>query len=94
MPIAGGAYTWSNQMSDNEVILEKLDRVLCPPNWNIAFPKAVVMLDITMGSDHALKRIVPRPSKAVGSRYHSLGTLIGLVASSGGLNSLCSDGVN
>ncbi|KAL4378358.1 hypothetical protein GQ457_02G030160 [Hibiscus cannabinus] len=53
MPIAGAAYTWSNQRSNDDAILEKLDRVLCSPNWNIAFPKAVVMLDIAMGSDHA-----------------------------------------
>ncbi|KAL4362395.1 hypothetical protein GQ457_04G024660 [Hibiscus cannabinus] len=59
MPIVGGAYTWSNQRSDNEAILEKLDRVLCSTSWNIAFPKAVVMLDIPMGSDHVPVVIYP-----------------------------------
>ncbi|KAK9034092.1 hypothetical protein V6N11_050270 [Hibiscus sabdariffa] len=59
MPITGGAYTWSNQRSDNDAILEKLDRVLCSTSWNIAFPKAVVMLDIAMGSDHAPIIIYP-----------------------------------
>ncbi|KAK8596659.1 hypothetical protein V6N12_065142 [Hibiscus sabdariffa] len=54
MPISGGAFTWSNQRIDDETILEKLDRVLCSPKWNILFPKAVAMLDIAIGSDHAL----------------------------------------
>ncbi|KAK9032251.1 hypothetical protein V6N11_056525 [Hibiscus sabdariffa] len=47
------SFTWSNQRSDDEAILEKLDRVLCSPNWNILFPKVVAMLDIAMGSDYA-----------------------------------------
>ncbi|KAL4379969.1 hypothetical protein GQ457_02G015520 [Hibiscus cannabinus] len=80
MPIAGGAYTWSNQRSNNDAILEKLDRVLCSTSWNIAFPKAMVMLDIAMGSDHA-PRIAPRPSKVVGNEYHRLGILIVLAVS-------------
>ncbi|KAK8473899.1 hypothetical protein V6N11_014368 [Hibiscus sabdariffa] len=53
MTISGGTFTWSNQRSTDEAILEKLDRVLCSPEWNILFPKAVAMLDIAMGSDHA-----------------------------------------
>ncbi|KAK9026734.1 hypothetical protein V6N11_039568 [Hibiscus sabdariffa] len=52
MPISGGAFTWSNHRCDNEAILEKLDRVLCSPEWNILFPKAMAMLDIAIGSDH------------------------------------------
>ncbi|KAK9045242.1 hypothetical protein V6N11_059129 [Hibiscus sabdariffa] len=52
IPISGGTFTWSNQRSDDEAILEKLDRVLCSSNWNISFPKAVAMLDIATGSDH------------------------------------------
>ncbi|KAK9031951.1 hypothetical protein V6N11_056236 [Hibiscus sabdariffa] len=54
MPTSGGSFTWSNQRSDEEAILEKLYRVLCSPEWNILFPKVVAMLDITIGSDHAL----------------------------------------
>ncbi|KAK8990606.1 hypothetical protein V6N11_009298 [Hibiscus sabdariffa] len=53
MPISGGAFTWSNHRCDDEDILEKLDRVLCSPGWNILFPKTMVMLDIAIGSDHA-----------------------------------------
>ncbi|KAK9034290.1 hypothetical protein V6N11_050461 [Hibiscus sabdariffa] len=29
LPISGGAFTWLNQRSDEEAILEKLDRALC-----------------------------------------------------------------
>ncbi|KAK8554232.1 hypothetical protein V6N12_031201 [Hibiscus sabdariffa] len=53
MPILGGAFTWSNQRSDDEEILEKLDRILCSPKWNILFPIAVAMLDIAVDSGHA-----------------------------------------
>ncbi|KAK9037233.1 hypothetical protein V6N11_022152 [Hibiscus sabdariffa] len=53
MTISGETFTWSNQRSADEAILEKLDKVLCSPEWNILFPKAVAMLDIAMGSDHA-----------------------------------------
>ncbi|KAK9005869.1 hypothetical protein V6N11_043289 [Hibiscus sabdariffa] len=54
MPISGGAFTWSNQRRNEEAILEKLDRVLCSPEWSILFPKVVAILDIAIGSDHAL----------------------------------------
>ncbi|KAK8552785.1 hypothetical protein V6N12_041359 [Hibiscus sabdariffa] len=53
LPISGGNFTWSNQRSDEDVILEKFDRVLCSSNWNMVFPKVVAMLDIAIGSDHA-----------------------------------------
>ncbi|KAK8996479.1 hypothetical protein V6N11_081751 [Hibiscus sabdariffa] len=67
MPMAGGAFTWSNHRSDDEAILEKLDRVLYSTNWNIAFPKAVALLDIAMGSDHA-PTSQPRNSHRFGSK--------------------------
>ncbi|KAK8975560.1 hypothetical protein V6N11_055708 [Hibiscus sabdariffa] len=51
--ITGGAFTWSNQRSEEDAILEKLDRVLCSPGWNSFFPKAIALLDIAIGSDHA-----------------------------------------
>ncbi|KAK8974670.1 hypothetical protein V6N11_013137 [Hibiscus sabdariffa] len=54
IPITGGDFTWSNQRSEEDAILEKLDRVLCSPGWNSFFPKAVALLDIAIGSDHAL----------------------------------------
>ncbi|KAK8556414.1 hypothetical protein V6N12_002816 [Hibiscus sabdariffa] len=53
LPISGGTFTWSNQRSDEEAILEKLDRALCSSNWNITFPKAVALLDVAIGSYHA-----------------------------------------
>ncbi|KAK8507257.1 hypothetical protein V6N12_008599 [Hibiscus sabdariffa] len=53
LPIAGGSFTWSNQRCEEEAILEKLDRVLCSPDWNSFFPKAVTFLDIAIGSDHS-----------------------------------------
>ncbi|KAK8559229.1 hypothetical protein V6N12_042511 [Hibiscus sabdariffa] len=53
LSIIGGTFTWSNQRSEEEAILEKLDRVLCSPDWNIFFPKAVALLDVAIGSDHA-----------------------------------------
>ncbi|KAK9047274.1 hypothetical protein V6N11_053122 [Hibiscus sabdariffa] len=81
MPISGGAFTWSNHRCDEEAILEKLDRILFSPEWNILFPKAVAMLDIVMGSDHAPRRIALRLFKEVGSRFRSQGTLTILVVS-------------
>ncbi|KAK9011043.1 hypothetical protein V6N11_043900 [Hibiscus sabdariffa] len=77
----GGAFTWSNHRCDDKAILEKLDRVLCSPGWNILFPKAMAMLDIAIGSDHAPRRTALRLSKEVGSRFRSQGILIALVAS-------------
>ncbi|KAK8593880.1 hypothetical protein V6N12_045953 [Hibiscus sabdariffa] len=53
LPIAGGTFTWSNQRSEEKAILEKLDRVLCSPDWNTFFPKVVALLDVAIGSDHA-----------------------------------------
>ncbi|KAK8504026.1 hypothetical protein V6N11_047706 [Hibiscus sabdariffa] len=32
LPISGGTFTWSNQRSDEEAILEKLDQALCSSN--------------------------------------------------------------
>ncbi|KAK9007123.1 hypothetical protein V6N11_050956 [Hibiscus sabdariffa] len=52
LPISGGAFTWSNQRSDKEAILEMIDRALCSLEWNVLFPKALTVLDIAIGSDH------------------------------------------
>ncbi|KAK9032713.1 hypothetical protein V6N11_056970 [Hibiscus sabdariffa] len=49
----GGAYTWSNQRSEEEEICEKLDRVLSSLEWGFLFPKALVVVDIAVASDHA-----------------------------------------
>ncbi|KAK9033906.1 hypothetical protein V6N11_050087 [Hibiscus sabdariffa] len=49
----GGAYTWSNQRSEEEEICEKLDRVLSSLECSFLFLKAIVVVDITVASDHA-----------------------------------------
>ncbi|KAK9004307.1 hypothetical protein V6N11_002109 [Hibiscus sabdariffa] len=54
LPLKGGTFTWSNQRSEDEAILEKLDRILISLEWSISFPKAIGILDATIASDHAL----------------------------------------
>ncbi|KAK8986463.1 hypothetical protein V6N11_010019 [Hibiscus sabdariffa] len=49
----GGEFTWSNQRSEEEEICEKLDRVLSSLEWGFLFPKAIVVVDIAIASDHA-----------------------------------------
>ncbi|KAK9021291.1 hypothetical protein V6N11_011289 [Hibiscus sabdariffa] len=49
----GGAYTWSNQRSEEEEICEKLDRVLTSLEWGFLFPKTIVFIDAAIASDHA-----------------------------------------
>ncbi|KAK9045794.1 hypothetical protein V6N11_051702 [Hibiscus sabdariffa] len=49
----GGAYTWSNQRSEEEEICEKLDRVLTSLEWGFLFPKTIVVIDAAIASDHA-----------------------------------------
>ncbi|KAK8521992.1 hypothetical protein V6N12_066562 [Hibiscus sabdariffa] len=53
IPNSGGSSTWSNQRSDEEAILEKLDRVLSSLEWNFLFPKAISVTDVAIASDHA-----------------------------------------
>ncbi|KAK9028712.1 hypothetical protein V6N11_025861 [Hibiscus sabdariffa] len=45
--------TWLNQRSEDDAILEKLDRILCSPKWSNMFPKAVGILGTALASDHA-----------------------------------------
>ncbi|KAK8600452.1 hypothetical protein V6N12_050306 [Hibiscus sabdariffa] len=54
LPIKGGTFTWSNQRSEGEAILEKLDRILVSTNWISSFPKVTCVLDAAIASDHAL----------------------------------------
>ncbi|KAK9018547.1 hypothetical protein V6N11_001519 [Hibiscus sabdariffa] len=49
----GGAYTWSNQRSEEDEICEKLDRVLSSLEWGFLFPRDIVVIDIAIASDHA-----------------------------------------
>ncbi|KAL4353918.1 hypothetical protein GQ457_06G009460 [Hibiscus cannabinus] len=53
IPSSGGSFTWSNQQSNDEAILEKLDRVLSSLEWNFVFPKAISIIDIAIVSDHS-----------------------------------------
>ncbi|KAK9007375.1 hypothetical protein V6N11_074303 [Hibiscus sabdariffa] len=64
LPISGGTFTWSNLRSEDEAILEKLDRTLCSHEWNITFPKAVVLMDFAIGSDHAPIIVLPKGMKS------------------------------
>ncbi|KAK8563513.1 hypothetical protein V6N12_035659 [Hibiscus sabdariffa] len=41
LPIKGGTFTWSNHRSEDEAILEKLDRILVSLEWSSSFPKAI-----------------------------------------------------
>ncbi|KAK8485808.1 hypothetical protein V6N12_020149 [Hibiscus sabdariffa] len=63
LPISGGTFTWSNQRSDEEAILEKLDRALCSLEWSERYSKAVGMLYVAIGSDHAPIIILPQGFK-------------------------------
>ncbi|KAK8487389.1 hypothetical protein V6N11_030913 [Hibiscus sabdariffa] len=51
--IQGGMFTWSNQRSDDDVIVEKLDRILSSLEWSDMFPRALGVLEVTMASNHA-----------------------------------------
>ncbi|KAK9032054.1 hypothetical protein V6N11_056338 [Hibiscus sabdariffa] len=59
LPISSGSFTWLNQRSEEEAILEKLDRALCSVEWSVRFPKAVGLLDVAIGSAHAPVIIYP-----------------------------------
>ncbi|KAK8476569.1 hypothetical protein V6N11_061875 [Hibiscus sabdariffa] len=49
--------------SDEEAILEKLDRALCSLEWSARYPKAAGVLDVAIGSDHAPIIILPQGFK-------------------------------
>ncbi|KAK8493003.1 hypothetical protein V6N11_012657 [Hibiscus sabdariffa] len=53
MPIKGGSYTWSNQCTDDDAIMEKLDRILFNINWNDMFKRAAEVMEPTIGLDHS-----------------------------------------
>ncbi|KAK8972152.1 hypothetical protein V6N11_000617 [Hibiscus sabdariffa] len=49
----GGTFTWSNQRCEENMIREKLDRVLSSLEWSFLFPKAIAVIEIPVASDHA-----------------------------------------
>ncbi|KAK8572433.1 hypothetical protein V6N12_028486 [Hibiscus sabdariffa] len=53
IPTKGGTFTWSNKRSQEDAILEKLDRVLSSLEWNKMLPKALACLDVAIAYDHA-----------------------------------------
>ncbi|KAK8589929.1 hypothetical protein V6N12_024318 [Hibiscus sabdariffa] len=52
MPLKGGFFTWSNRRSEDDAILEKLDRVLVNHAWLEQFNRAEGFLEPAIGSDH------------------------------------------
>ncbi|KAK8479794.1 hypothetical protein V6N11_063532 [Hibiscus sabdariffa] len=63
LPMSRGTFTWSNKRRDDESILEKLDRAICCLEWTTLFPKDIGLLDVSIGSDHALIVILPQGLK-------------------------------
>ncbi|KAK8568507.1 hypothetical protein V6N12_007056 [Hibiscus sabdariffa] len=52
MQIIGGAFTWTNLRSDDDAIIERLDRIMFNPAWLNLFSKAVGISEPAIGSDH------------------------------------------
>ncbi|KAK8996198.1 hypothetical protein V6N11_076445 [Hibiscus sabdariffa] len=48
-----GIFTWSNHKSEDDSILEKLDRILVSLKWSNSFPRVIGVLDAAIASDHA-----------------------------------------
>ncbi|KAK8567966.1 hypothetical protein V6N12_006533 [Hibiscus sabdariffa] len=54
MPITGGAFMWSNMRTNDDAILEKIDRILFNVEWSMLFTKAFSFVELAIGSDHSL----------------------------------------
>ncbi|KAK8995274.1 hypothetical protein V6N11_069715 [Hibiscus sabdariffa] len=52
--LGGLPFDHSNARSEEEAILEKLDRILVSTDWSSAFPKAIGVIDEAIASNHAL----------------------------------------
>lgn len=50
----GCAFTWMNYREGNDLVKDRLDRVLCNWTWRIAFSEAKVCALPAVGSDHSL----------------------------------------
>ncbi|KAL4364332.1 hypothetical protein GQ457_04G021630 [Hibiscus cannabinus] len=48
LPIKGGTFTWSNQRSDDDAILEKLDQIMSSLEWSEMLPRALGVLDVAV----------------------------------------------
>lgn len=49
----GCRYTWMNNREGEELVKERLDRVLCSMDWQIMFSGAEVLALPAVGSDHS-----------------------------------------
>ncbi|KAK8556717.1 hypothetical protein V6N12_003112 [Hibiscus sabdariffa] len=52
IPMKEGSFTWSNRRSEEDVILEKLDRALATVEWSTFFDRAIVLVEVAIASDH------------------------------------------
>ncbi|KAK8580326.1 hypothetical protein V6N13_143438 [Hibiscus sabdariffa] len=52
MHLLGGPFSWINQRSDEDAIMERLDRFLFNSAWSEMFNKATGFLEPAIGSDH------------------------------------------
>lgn len=57
----GQPYTWSNRREGEELVSERLDRVLCNPEWRILFEEATLYHLETQGSDHCPILLMIKP---------------------------------
>lgn len=64
---SGPAYTWANNQQERRLILERLDRGLCVPEWLTIFPNTKVFHLPSYSSDHlpVLLRTEPQAKKGV-----------------------------
>jgi len=49
----GCAYTWMNNRLGDDLVKERLDRVLCTMEWRLTYPEAEVYALPPVGSDHS-----------------------------------------
>ncbi|KAL4302064.1 hypothetical protein GQ457_10G006820 [Hibiscus cannabinus] len=52
LPIKGGMFTWRNMRSNNNEIVERLDKILISNEWSLAFPKAIGIIEAAVASNH------------------------------------------
>ncbi|KAK8523582.1 hypothetical protein V6N12_048099 [Hibiscus sabdariffa] len=52
LPVKEGMFTCSNLRSDNDAIVERLDKILVSNDWSLAYPKAIGILEAAVASDH------------------------------------------
>jgi len=53
LPSKGCKFTWMNNCEGDELVKERLDRVMCTMNWLLLFLAAEVSVLPAVGSDHS-----------------------------------------